>query len=288
MEKLITVRSGIFLSLIWLLTQCTFASKEGTIVLDITDAPLDGSGITGVYVTITGIYYKEVEAENWQAVERFGEARTINLLELTNGTTTNLGAYDLPVGDYEGLRFELRNGDNNAYLTMSGGSQEPLEITGGTGSNQYFATGAFTVPFDGTVELTADFDARKSVSQTGNGRYLLSPTIRIVDNRESGHINATISGLSKSGQCSVFAYPVGTFSFDEINDHGSGSFHNSETSDRVESGVVELAYLPQGNYDLIFVQFDDSGAYQEIFGELQNVLVDNGTTTTISVDADVL
>jgi len=46
----------------------------------------------------------------------------------------------------------------------------------------YKLVGEFDVPAGGQVELTLDFDAARSVVLTGNGKYMLKPTCRVIVN----------------------------------------------------------------------------------------------------------
>lgn len=61
------------------------------------------------------------------------------------------------------------------YIQFTGGSTEPLFVPSGNETG-YKAIGQFTVPSNGTVVVTADFNVGQAVVVT-NSFYILQPTI---------------------------------------------------------------------------------------------------------------
>ena len=61
------------------------------------------------------------------------------------------------------------------------GTTYPLKVPSGMESG-YKLIGSFDVPHGGAVELTLDFDAARSIVHTGNGKYMLKPTCRLIVN----------------------------------------------------------------------------------------------------------
>jgi hypothetical protein len=59
-------------------------------------------------------------------------------------------------------------------------STEPLFVPSG-GETGYKATGQFTVPANGTVEVTADFNVHEAVV-VADSHYILKPTIKLIVN----------------------------------------------------------------------------------------------------------
>ena len=157
----------------------------GTLKLYLCDAPLDAQNITGVYITINEIQYHR--DSRWVACGEFEGPQTHNLLELTEGNSALLGEFTLPAGNYTQIRFMLdiaEKGSHKAnpgcYVEFSNNFTEPLFVPSG-GETGYKAVGYFAVPVDGTVEITADFDARKAVVVAGSS-YILKPTIKLIVN----------------------------------------------------------------------------------------------------------
>ena len=89
-----------------LFTGCESDDNKGTISLAITDAPIDQSDVTGVYLTITEIQYHMSDNE-WMIFDEFEGPQEFNILELTNGESALLGSFELDAGTYTQLRFIL-------------------------------------------------------------------------------------------------------------------------------------------------------------------------------------
>jgi hypothetical protein len=63
-------------------------ANTGTVVLSLTDAPIDYESVSGVYITFVALRYQYAEDEdNWEDVD-LQEPRTINLLDLQDGITS--------------------------------------------------------------------------------------------------------------------------------------------------------------------------------------------------------
>jgi hypothetical protein len=66
------------------------------------------------------------------------------------------------------------------YIEFADNSTEPLFVPSGNETG-YKAIGQFTVPVNGTVEVTADFDVREAVV-VADSSYILNPTIKLTVN----------------------------------------------------------------------------------------------------------
>jgi len=164
---------------------CGEASGTGTLELYLSDAPIDAENVTGVYITINEIQYHI--NDQWITCEEFEGPKTYNLLELTGGNSSLLGELVLPGGHFNQIRFMLdipemsQNPANpGCYIEFADNSTQPLFVPSGN-TTGYKAVGEFTVPVNGTVEVTADFDVRKAVV-LADSHYILKPTIRLVVN----------------------------------------------------------------------------------------------------------
>jgi hypothetical protein len=267
-------------------------SGNGTISLNLTDAPTDAENVAGVYVTITGVEYR-VDGSSWQPFEGFGDAYTVNLLDLTDGKTALLGDFNVEAGNYDGLRFKLdasENGGNvtNAatYIEFTDGSKQPLFVPSGTQSG-YKAKGSFTVPVNGSVFITADFDVRKSVVEAGaSGKYLLKPTIRLVVNDQAGTIEGTLTNASEDSSYVVFSYEEGIYSEEEAAEpaEGEARFPSSVSSAKVQAdGTFMLPFLAAGNYQLVVVAYAD-GNYEQVAVVSEEVVeVKSKSTTAVTI-----
>jgi hypothetical protein len=160
-------------------------TETGILKLYLSDAPIDTQNVTAVNITIQEIQY-HLDGE-WITCGEFVGPQTYDLLELTGGNITLLGDFTLPAGNYTQIRFMLDIPEMGqtpvspgCYIEFDGNSTEPLFVPSG-GESGYKAVGQFTVPVNGTVEVTADFDVREAVHLAAS-HYILKPTIKLIVN----------------------------------------------------------------------------------------------------------
>jgi len=187
----------------------TSGGGEGTLSLSLTDAPADR--YWAVYVTIKEVQVhlsgNENSPNNWKSIEQFEGPKTVNLLELVNGVREELGLVSLPAGHYTQMRLIVgREPDNSINLLSQAHPFANYVIEKGDPANIHelkvpsgYQTGVkivrgFDISADETTELMLDFDAGRSVVQAGaSGKWLLKPTIRVVDVDEYAIVNGTIT-----------------------------------------------------------------------------------------------
>jgi hypothetical protein len=205
-----------FIVCVFLLVSCSggggsgsgSSTDTGTVSMNLMDAPGD---YEAVYITILRVEAHKAgssetdEDGSWQTV---GTPNKIyNLIELVNGVMESLGIEDLPAGKYTQVRLILGdavppNSGNNIkdephempnYVIKDLGndlySEIPIKIPSG------FKTGikivhSFVVEPNSFTELILDFDVRRSIVETGNGKLILKPTIKIFE-----ALNYAVSGL---------------------------------------------------------------------------------------------
>ena len=281
---------------------------DGILRLSLTDAPLLDEEIDGVWITISGIEYHR--NGSWQRAEDFEGPQTYNLLELTDGESALLGELALPAGQYNQIRFlldiddegddaeEEQNGAGattpGSYLTFEDGEDERALFVPSGLQTGYKAVGSFTVPENGTVDVTADFDARRAVVKAGaSGLYLLKPVIRLVVENQAGKISGVVDadavdGFDEASPAVVYAYEQGAFdeTAETEGDDASEWFANAVTSALVRSSDAAdhdiheftLAFLAEGAYHLVLVTYDGAGE-ATVAAELEDVDVQAGETT---------
>ncbi len=106
-----------------------------------------------------------------------------DLLKLQNGKFDLLAEASLDAGKYTQIRLKITDAlDNNSepktYVKVDG-VKYPLVVPSGTRSGLKL-THPFTITGDNETVLYLDFDAEKSVNQTGSGIYKLKPTIKVL------------------------------------------------------------------------------------------------------------
>ena len=291
-------------------------SDTGSITLSVTDAPLEDDSLTGVWITIIGVEFHTAEG-GWQTYEGSIPDVPINLMELTSGATEVLGtAVPLASGRYSQIRFLLDIPDTGdgapanpgCYLTfdddgdpLTEDAEVPLFVPSG-GTSGYKAVKSFTVPVNGTIELTADFDLRKAVVVAGaphSPHYILKPTIRLVVNSEAGWIHGPVSAEAlpaATASIVAFAYADGAWAESETDEPSATEtrFSNAVTSAvyHLEADPAQnsykIAFLAAGTYDIAVALFDIDGNYIEMWGFYSNAEVTEGKGTVVELSNDSL
>ena len=282
---------------LFLFTGCEKDGNTGTLNLSITDAPIDDSNIAGIWLTINEIQY-HMNDQEWYTFEGFEGPKEFNLLELTNGVSELLGSFEMEAGTYTQLRFmldapEMGNTPHNnpgCYIEFNDESTAQLFVPSGHESG-WKGVGAFTVPSNGSVDITADFDARKSVIETGVGNYILKPTIRLMVNNEAGQIAGEITNIPDGADIVVFAYEDDTYDASEADEPANDTiprFPNAVTSGIADDeGSYHLVYLSPMTYDLVVTTSVD-GEFGEVLGFVEDVVVESKKTTNMPIDISEL
>ncbi len=296
MKRLLFIISIVVLPF-FIFTACEKENGEkGTLNLYITDAPIDSDGIDGVFITFSKIEYHTSE-DGWQAFDDFEGPKTFNLLDLQRGVSDILGNFEIVSGTYTQLRFMLDaplfdNGPQSnpgCFLEFEDGETKNLFVPSGAQTG-YKAVGAFTVPSNGSVDVTADFDVRKSVIKAGaSGKYILKPTIRLIVNNQAGQIAGDVINTADR-EIVIYAYEEGTYDISEAAEPNEEEtrFPNAVTSDMVdENGNYYLAYLAPGSYDLVVVATIE-GQFDEVLGIVENVEVESKETTNQQINLEEL
>jgi hypothetical protein len=161
---------------IFFLNACKKDKEEfGNIVVNLTDAP---AGYLQVNVDIQSIEVHVVpNAGNAQWITLPTQSGIYDLLTLQNGIdSTIVTTNQLPAGKITQMRLILGSNNsvmdnNNAVfpLTVPSGSQSGIKLSG-----------PITVNANTTVQVLLDFDASKSVVQTGNQDFQLKPVIQVL------------------------------------------------------------------------------------------------------------
>ena len=278
--------TSLLIAMMTLLAGCdgggsTTTATTGTVSMNLTDAPVDDENVEAVYVAFSAIHYKPADA-NW-TIEELNETRVINLLELQDGNSTFLAQTELPAGQIEQVRFmivedeckiKLFDEEDNRSLNVPSGEQ--------TG---YKAVGGFVVPAGGNINVTADFDVRKSLVLDGKG-YKLKPTIKIIDNAEVGEINGTLSIDANNSTIIIYAYEDGTW--DDNQTDPANNFNNAITSSDATDGSFTLPWLTAGTYDLVVAGYDNIGGFENIIGFVPDITVNADETTSLNITDDDL
>lgn len=283
---------------------CSLASEEtGTVRLSLTDAPIaDAKDVEGVFITITSIEYNL--NDEWVEDAGFEGPQEFNLLDLTGGEVALLSQTVIASGEVSQIRFmmdvqkEGSAGKTNpgAYILFDpdsdadgiddGDVKRELFVPSG-GQTGYKAVGSFTIPKNGEVEITADFDVRKSVVKRGSkDEYILKPTIRLIVNNQAGTIAGDFAVATGTFDAyTVFVYDDDTYTAGEaVLEEGDDPetfipFENAISSASVDTtdGTYILPFLASGTYDLVIAGVGEDGSY---------TVIDTATYADIVVEAE--
>ncbi len=252
-------------------------SAPGAASVSLTDAPACGYEEVNVTVTRVRIHQSssaDDKAAGWTDIA-LNPPRTINLLNLNDPTQhnfalENLGQAPLDPAHYTQLRLVLDENNGNQptanWIVLEGqdpnnpNNRIPLDTPSAIKSGIKLIH-QFTVNSGERVDLLLDFDACKSIVQTGNGKYKLKPVITVIPfvlNGIDGFVDKTLTNVRVSAQ-------------------QSGTIVR-ETVMNTQTGRFFLARLTPGNYDVVITA--DNHATAVISG----VPVSSTTSiTTISV-----
>jgi hypothetical protein len=266
---------------------------SGTVKMHMTDAPIDDSNVKAVWITVKEINMKSTGG--WEPLTGFSGPKKYNLMDLRDSTAVFLGQETIPAGTYSEIRFVVDAPDENGpaqsnpgcYIEYKDGSTQPLFVPSGSSSG-FKAKGSFDVPVNGTVDVTADFDARKSIVMAGSsGKFLLKPVIRIVVNDQAGAISGGVTHTGPMSDLVIYAYENGTYADteDDAPATGSARFPNAVSSTLIQAdNTYILPYLAAGTYDLVVVQKNSDGSFNSVLGFVPDVVVASKSSTTVNIN----
>lgn len=168
----------------------------GELTVKLTDAPVDYDAVwidiqsvrihrNGNAETDTTESDEEAENEGWITI--LDEPMRVNLLDLRNGNEITLGDTLLETGTYSQLRFIL--GDDNEVVID--GQSHDLKTPSAQQSGLKLNLNV-EIEDGQSYTLLIDFDAARSVVETGNGKYILKPVLRAVNLEATGSISGVV------------------------------------------------------------------------------------------------
>lgn len=182
---------------------CGVGGDAGRLSLGLTDKPTDD--YQAVYVTIkeVAVHAADDPEDSWTTVA--SPNKTYNLMALANGVRAKLGIASLDAGHYTQLRLiigEDSDGGVNIlgnvhpsanYVIDADDGTHDLKVPSGLQTGVKLVQG-FDINENSTTELTFDFDASRSVVVAGKSeKYLLKPTIQVIDTEVATVINGIVT-----------------------------------------------------------------------------------------------
>lgn len=299
--------------IVFLLSSCgsTGAQSSGSIVtqssantgtLSVGMAAASTDQYQAVYVTIKAVQANQStdDAESgWQTVGTPNQ--TYDLLQLVNGTRESLGITVLGAGHYAQMRLILADTPNDSINILSRahpfanyaidleGNEHELKVPSGMQSGLKIVQG-FDINENSTTELVLDFDASASVVIAGHsGKYLLKPTIKMLETSLAGIINGSITKYWNDSLLANVAVSAQIFDVTASDAKDRVKIQTSTIADA--DGLFSL-FLAPGTYNLVFIK----QGYQAfvipvtvVAGEIVtvNASLADATTGTISGAVDM-
>lgn len=184
--------------------------EYGYFNVHLTDAPFPYDLVQEATITLRKIDARGIGAseEEEAAFEILYEGdETINLLELTNGVTKNLGKVEVPVGTYDLVRVYI----TDASILLTNGKAYELKVPSGNQTGiKVFIRPNIEVVTELSTDLLLDVDVSKSFVLKGNTKnpeevtgFNFIPVIRAKNMSTAGTLAGTVTELIEEN-----TYPV--------------------------------------------------------------------------------
>ena len=200
------------------ISSCTKGSLgNAKLTLFLTDAPADFDEVNIEILRIEIRSTNDLGDDYWRVI-RFNNPGVYNLLEFRNGIDTLLSSVDLPPGRISQVRLIV--GSNNSIMVDSSLMPLPLMLPSMQESGLKLNVHA-DLREGQEHKLWIDFDAARSIVETGNGTYLLKPVLRTFTLAETGSIKGNIQ--PQAADATVYAI-AGLDTLAAIPDANTGDF----------------------------------------------------------------
>lgn len=239
---------------------CSDSSGTGTGQLSVrlTDAPFPFSDVARVDVFVVRVDAKTASTTDDDASDPNNRGgwttiatpnALINLLDLGDGKTMNLGATTLPTGNYQSFRLVL-DADKSS-ITLKDGTTPGVKFpSAGQSGIKVILDNPIQLTENGSV-MTLDFDIGRSFVMRGNDArngFIFKPVIHAVAEDITGSVTGSVHANSATGP----AVPDATV---EVLTAGSlitdtDPTHVVRTTSTDASGNFRVAFLLPGTYVL--------------------------------------
>jgi hypothetical protein len=264
------------------------SSGSGTLGISLTDAPACGYDEVNVTVSKVRVHQSASATENdagWIDIT-LTPARKINLLDLTNGASEELGQTPLTAGHYSQLRLVLASNGTGTLansLVLSGvtpTTEIPLDTPSAVQSGLKLINEFDVLPGQ-RIDLVLDFDACKSVVKRGqSGRYNLKPVIRVIPFVLNG-INGFVANSLTGSNVAVSAQLNGAVVRSTVPDPQTGEFFLARLDAPNNYDVVITA---DGHATAVIagVPISSSTSTATVSSNFEPITLPTSTTRTIS------
>ncbi len=200
--------------------------SKGSIRIVLIDSP---STLDSIVICVSRVEVHksgtDTTSGSWTVIN--DSLRYFDLLLLTNGASAVLGDTSLTEGKYTQIRLIVED----CNYVVDNGIKYPLTIPSGTQTGIKL-NHSFEIESGKLYELFLDFNVDKSVHITGNGKYKLKPTIRVMPVVISGSISGQVLPVETDPTIWTVSGTDTISTFTDLN------------------GFFKLMALPEGNYDV--------------------------------------
>jgi len=242
-----------FLMLGFIMTSCSNNDSTNStypVAIKMTDAP---GPYDKVMIDLQGV---EITGSTGQAVTLNVKKGIYNLLDFSNGVSTLIATDTLDDAKVEQIRLIL--GTENTVVIK--GVSYPLSTPSADQTGLKLQVHQ-TLQGGVLYSILLDFDANKSVIETGNGVYKLKPVIRTIETAVGGSIKGSIT-------------PIGLAFVTVVDNSTNLSYSTSVNS----TGSFLAAGLPAGTYTVTVTP-----TLPKLPVIKTNVVVTTGLTTDIGI-----
>jgi len=153
----------------------------------LTDAP---GNFDEVNIHLESVRIK-IDGQDW--LDLPADSGIYNLLDFRNGIDTTIANGSVPSGAVKEVRFVLGNSNS----VKVNGIVHDLKVPSGSSSGLKLKVTENLAP-QLSYSILVDFDAARSIVQTGNGKYILKPVIRVIADGKDGAIIGSLSPVNVS------------------------------------------------------------------------------------------
>ena len=231
---------------------------SGLLTVRLTDAPFPFSNVASVDVFVVRVDARTAEPTGAEASDESNHEgwttiatpnALINLLDLRNGTTTNLGAATLATGTYNGFRLIID--PSQSSITLKDGTHPAIQFpSAGHSGIKIKLDEPIQLTEHGSV-MTLDFDIGRSFVMRGNSAasgFNFKPVIRAVAQDITGGVTGSVHATSATGavvpSATVEVLSAGSL----LNDADPAHIVRSTSTDA--NGNFRIAFLLPGTYVL--------------------------------------
>jgi hypothetical protein len=231
---------------------------SGLLTVRLTDAPFPFSNVAKVDVFVVRVDARTAEPTDAEASDESNHEgwttvatpnALINLLDLRNGTTTNLGAATLASGTYNGFRLIID--PSQSSITLKDGTHPTIQFpSAGRSGIKIKLDEPIQLTENGSV-MTLDFDIGRSFVMRGNSAangFNFKPVIRAVAQDITGSVTGSVRANTTTGAgvsgATVEVLTAGSL----INDADPTHIVSSTSTDT--NGDFRFNFLLPGTYVL--------------------------------------